>query len=327
MGLFFANVVVSSWGWAGFLVFIALMLALDLGLFHKKDEALPFRKAVAWCGVWVLLAVVFGGLMWAFHGVSAAMTFAAGYALELALSVDNLFVFLMVFAFFGVPVALQHRVLFWGILGAVVMRGVFIAGGVALVEHFSVLMYVFGAFLVFTGVRMGFSERKDGEKSLGKNVFVRLVRRFFPVASQLHGRRFFVREGGGRLLVTPLFLALVVIEVSDVIFAVDSIPAVLSVLPPGMDYGLKLFVAFTSNIFAILGLRSFYFALSGLVGLFRFLRVGLAFILVFIGGKMVLAEAGVVHVPVGVSLGVLAVALFASVVASVVLPVRPRGGV
>lgn len=325
MGLFFASVTVSPSVWAGFLAFIVLMLALDLGVFHKKDEVLPFKKAVAWCVVWVLLAVAFGGLLWALHGVPAAMTFAAGYALELALSVDNLFVFLMVFSFFGVPVALQHRVLFWGILGAVIMRGVFIAGGVVLVERFSFLMYVFGAFLVFTGVRMGFFERENEGRSLEKNVFVRLVRRFFPVASQLHGRHFFVREDGGRLLATPLFLALVVIEVSDVIFAVDSIPAVLSILPLEMASNLKLFVAFTSNIFAILGLRSFYFALSGLVGLFRFLRVGLAFILVFIGGKMVLAEADIVHVPAGISLGVLGVALVASVVASIVLPVRDRG--
>lgn len=306
------------WAWVGFFVLILFVLSLDLGVFHKKDRVLPFREAMFWSVGWMSLAAVFGLLVWWLAGVSAAETFAVGYALELALSVDNLFVFLMVFAFFRVPEVLQHRVLFWGIIGAVFMRALFIAGGVALVEKFSFLMFIFGAFLVFTGIKMAIPGKEDGV-DFEKNIFVRAGRKILPMTPQLRGHSFIVREAG-RVLVTPLFFVLLVIEGTDVIFAVDSIPAVLGILPESMPGETRLFVAFTSNIFAILGLRSLFFALSGFMKFFRFLKIGLAVILGFIGLKMVLAEAGLIHISPGVSFGVLVGVLALAVAASVLAP-------
>ncbi len=311
-----APIDVPWWAWVGFLVFISLMLALDLGVFHKEDKVLP--EAISWCAVWGALAAAFGGLIWWYDSGSTAQVFATGYLMELALSVDNLFVFLMVFSFFKVPDIYQHRVLFWGILGAVVMRALFIWGGVALVSKFGFLMFVFGGFLILTGIKMALPE-KEGEKDLEKNIFVRLGRKLFPITDGLHGHSFFVKQAG-KWVATPLFLVLLVIEGTDVVFAVDSIPAVMGVLPPEMHYENKLFIAFTSNIFAILGLRSLFFALSGFMKYFRYLKLGLAVILVFIGVKMVLAQSGVIHLAPVLSLGILAGVLAVSVLASVVLP-------
>ncbi len=310
--------IVPWWAWVGFLAFIACMLALDLGVFNKKDHSPSFKEASAWCIVWVMFAAAFGGLIWFLDTPATAQTYFAGYLLELALSVDNLFVFLLVFSFFKVPEIYRHRVLFWGILGAVLMRAAFILAGVKLVEMFGFLMYIFGAFLIFTGAKMALPA-KDEEQNLEKNIFVRLGRMIFPVTRKFHGNRFFVR-GAGKWFATPLLLVLLVVEGTDVVFAVDSIPAVMGILPRGMHYETKVFVAFTSNIFAILGLRSLFFALAGFMNYFRFLKIGLSVILVFIGVKMILSESEIFHFPTTVSLGVLGVILAISVAASVLLP-------
>jgi tellurite resistance protein TerC len=308
------------WAWAGFAAFIAAMLALDLGLCHRKDSAsgdtheLPFRTALAWSAVWVSLAAAFAGLLLFARGATVAETFAAGYLMELALSVDNLFIFLVVFSFFKIQGQLQHRVLCWGIIGAAIMRAGFILGGVTLLEKFDWLMIVFGVFLILTAIKLLLPEK---EKDLSKNIFVRAVMKLFPVTPELHGHSFLVRDSTtGRFVATPLLLALLVIEGSDVVFAVDSIPAVMGVLPRHMDYDTKLFVAFTSNIFAILGLRSLFFVLSGFMRSFRYLKHGLVVILAFIGVKMILAECEIVHISPTVSLGVLGGVILLSVGAS-----------
>jgi tellurite resistance protein TerC len=333
------------WAWAGFALFVAAMLALDLGVFHRKkrshattdvnapanadantpapdaatttaatDARMPFREALSWSAAWVSLALAFSALLLFSKGELVQQTFIAGYLMELALSVDNLFIFLLVFAFFKVPDGLQHRVLCWGILGAAAMRAVFILGGVTLLEKFAWLMLVFGAFLIFTAIKLLLPEK---EPDLERNIFVRAARKLFPVTPQLHGRHFFVRDAAtARLSATPLLLALLVIEGSDVVFAADSIPAVMGVLPKEMDYDTKLFVAFTSNIFAILGLRSLYFVLSGFMQSFRFLKHGLAVVLAFIGAKMILGELEIVHISPKTSLCVLVSVLAIAVAAS-----------
>jgi tellurite resistance protein TerC len=336
-----APLVIPHWAWGAFLGFVGLMLALDLGVFKKNaDEAPSFKEAVGWCVVWVSLAVAFGFLLSAWRGPEDAELFAAGYVLELALSVDNLFIFILVFAHFGIPERLQHRVLFWGILGAVAMRAVFIVAGIAAVDRFALLLPVFGAFLLFTGVKMAFARDEAGGKGVEENFVVRMVRRFLPVTNRLHGQAFVAREDGRRVF-TPLFVVLLVIESTDLLFAIDSIPAVLGILPSGMPIEEKRFIAFTSNIFAIMGLRSMYFAISGFMHLFRFLKPALAFILVFIGLKMILPWAGgigqpagqlggwvpavlvhegKVHVPTSVSLSVIGFILALAVAFSVAFP-------
>jgi tellurite resistance protein TerC len=312
------------WAWGGFLVFVALMLALDLGVFHRKNKdgethgKVPFKEALAWSVAWISLALVFGTGLFFTKGLVVAETFAAGYLTELALSVDNLFIFLIVFSFFKIPENLQHRVLCWGIIGAALMRGGFIIGGVTLLDKFDWLMVVFGAFLIFTGIKLLLPEK---EKDLGKNIFVRLGQKIFPITPELHGRHFFVNDTQTkRWKATPLFLALLVIEGSDVVFAVDSIPAVMGVLPKSMHYDTKLFVAFTSNIFAILGLRSLYFVLAGFMQTFRFLKYGLAAILGFIGAKMLIAELLEWHLSPTTSLGVLGGILVTAVSLSLLFP-------
>lgn len=287
------HAVLPGWAWAAFLAFVAFMLALDLGVFNRRAHKPSFREAVAWCVVWVSLAVGFAFLLSAWRGPQDAQLFAAGYLLELALSVDNLFIFILVFAHFRIPEEYQHRVLFWGILGAVAMRAVFILLGVAAVERFAILMPIFGAFLLFTGVKLALAGGEDEGKDMAENLFVRIARKVFPLTPRLHGNAFTAIENGRRVF-TPLFVVLLVVEGTDLIFAVDSIPAVLGILPPDMDIEEKRFVAFTSNIFAILGLRSMYFALSGFMGYFRFLKPALAFILCFIGIKMVLPWAATI---------------------------------
>ena len=333
--------VVPNWAWAAFLGFVGLMLALDLGVFKKNsDQAPSFKEAVAWCIVWVSLAIGFAFLLSAWRGPEDAELFVGGYVLELALSVDNLFIFILVFAHFGIPERLQHRVLFWGILGAVAMRAVFIIAGVAAVDRFALLLPLFGAFLLFTGVKLALSHDEAEGKGIEENFIVRMTKRFLPVTNRLHGDAFWAKEDG-RGVFTPLFVVLLVIEGTDLLFAVDSIPAVLGILPAEMAIEEKRFIAFTSNIFAIMGLRSMYFAISGFMHYFRFLKPALSFILVFIGLKMILPWAaglgqlegrlgawvppvliheGKVHVPTAVSLSIIGFILVLAVAFSVAFP-------
>ena len=309
---------IPIWAWAIFSVTVIGMLALDLGVFHKEEKAVSFKEAVAWTTVWVGLAAAFAGFVWWLRGPEEAGLFTSAYLLEKALSVDNLFVILVIFSYFHIPESLRHRVLFWGIIGAAIMRAVFIMAGVALVTKFSWLMYAFGAVLIFTGAKMALPE-SESAKDLSKNPVVRVAKKLFPITKELHGKHFFTRENGA-WRATPLFLTLLVVEATDVVFAVDSIPAVIGILPPDMPLESKNFLAFSSNIFAILGLRSMFFAIAGFMQYFRFLKIGLAFILVFIGGKMVAAAAGWFHVPTGLSLAVLLAVLAISVAASIALP-------
>jgi tellurite resistance protein TerC len=292
--------------WAGFLFFVASMLALDLGIFHRRQHAVGFREALIWSIVWIGLAVIFGGGVWARFGADRGMEFLAGYLLEKALSVDNLFVFIIIFSTFGVAASSQHRVLFWGILGALILRGAFILGGGALLEAFHWAIYLFGGILFVTGGKLLL--RREAEPHPERNPVTRLAARVLPMSTD-HGSTGFLARQGGRLAFTPLFLALVTVEVSDIVFAVDSIPAVFAVTRDP-------FIVFTSNIFAILGLRSLYFLLAGVMSRFRYLKVGLAAVLLFVGAKMLLS--GVIKIPVGWSLAVIAAALLASILASLV---------
>lgn len=291
--------------WGGFIAFVLLMLAVDLGL-HRKAHEVGVKEAATWSAVWIALAAVFGGLVYWWFGRERALEFATGYLLEKALAVDNLFVFIVIFSAFAVPAALQHRVLFWGILGALVMRAAFIFAGGALLQRFHWLMYIFGAFLIVTGAKLLLHGGSD-EASPEENKIVRLVRRVFPVSKDYHGAHFTVREEG-RLRATPLLLALITVELSDVVFAVDSIPAVYAVTEDP-------FIVFTSNIFAILGLRSLYSLLARVIEKFHLLKIGLALVLLFVGAKMLLVEW--VKVPIGISLLVIAVVLVGSILASV----------
>ncbi len=296
------------WAWVGFFAFITAMLALDLGVFQREMHVVAMKEALVWCAVWATLAIGFAGIMWHWRGAELAQQFLAGYLIELCLSVDNVFVFILVFAYFKVEPRYQHRVLFWGIIGAVVMRAVFIIVGVSVIERFHWILYVFGAFLVYTGAKMALPS-KEAEVDPEQNFAVKLFRRFFPVAPHNdHGHFFTVH--GGRRMATPLFIVLIVIETTDLVFALDSLPAVLAITKDS-------FVALTSNIFAILGLRSLYFALSGIMGLFRYLKVGLALILVFIGCKMLVEPW--LHITTGASLGVIGGVLSASILMSVLL--------
>ncbi|MGN0834698.1 MAG: TerC/Alx family metal homeostasis membrane protein [Candidatus Spyradosoma sp.] len=308
---------VPTWAWLVFGVFIVGMLALDLGVFHRNDRAVPFKDAVLWSVIWVGLAAAACALVGVWHGSAVAELFAAGYLLELSLSVDNLFVFLLIFSFFKVPDKYMHRVLFWGIIGAVIFRALFIFGGVALVTKFSWMMYLFGVLLVYTGVKMFFPEKKDAD--LSDNPIVRAATKTGRFSKELHGHSFFFLKDGA-VFATPLFLVLIVIELSDVMFAVDSVPAILGVIPKNAAPEMKMFLAFTSNIFAILGLRSFFFALSGVMKMLRFLRFGLGVILVFIGVKLFLAELDWWHPSTQLSLAVLFCVLTASVLASAFAP-------
>lgn len=300
------------------------MLALDLGVFHKKDKAVPFKEAVLWSFIWVGLACVACLLIGLWHDEQVAELFAMGYLLELSLSVDNLFVFLIIFSFFKIPEKYMHRVLFWGILGAVFFRAIFIFGGIALVTKFSWVMYIFGALLIYTGVKMFFPEKENVD--LATNPMVKLAAKTGRFAPTFHGHDFFFLKDG-LIFATPLFLVLLVIELSDVMFAIDSVPAILGIIPKNCSQEMKMFIAFTSNIFAILGLRSFFFALSGFMKMLRFLRLGLGFILTFIGIKLLVSELGTVfpvlegwHPSTKVSLSVLIGILLVSVALSMAFP-------
>ncbi|WP_415909063.1 TerC family protein [Oleiharenicola sp. Vm1] len=297
------------WAWAGFLAFIGVMLALDLGVFNRKSHVVSLKEALAWCAVWFGLAMAFNLLVSQKLGTQAGLEFFTGYIVELCLSVDNVFVFIVIFQYFRVEPRYQHRVLFWGIVGAVLMRALFIFAGISLINAFHWIIYVFGAFLVYTGIKLALPKKDDGFEP-EKNPAVKLARKVFPVTTTFEGGHFFTRQNG-RLAATPLFLVLVVVETTDVMFALDSIPAVIAITR-------NEFIVFTSNIFAILGLRSLYFAVSGVMQLFRFLNIGLAVILVFVGLKMLASHY--VSVPIHLSLGIIGAVLAASIVASVMIP-------
>ena len=297
------------WAWGAFFLFIIAMLALDLGVFQREAHEMKLREALVWCAVWFALAMIFNGLLWWWRGAETGQQFLAGYLIELCLSVDNVFVFILVFAYFKVEPRYQHRVLFWGIIGAVVMRAVFILVGVSVIARFHWILYFFGAFLVYTGVKMALPSA-EAEVDPEHNTAVRLFRRFFPVAPKNDGGKFLTHHDGRRMA-TPLFIVLIVIETTDLVFALDSLPAVLAITKDG-------FVALTSNIFAILGLRSLYFALSGVMQLFRFLKIGLAVILCFIGAKMLLEPW--VAITTTTSLGVIGGVLATATLMSMLIP-------
>jgi tellurite resistance protein TerC len=310
----------SIWFYVGFTTLVLMMLALDLGVFHREAHVVKPREAGMWVAVWMSLGFTFAVIVYFWRGSEQALLFVTGYLVELSLSVDNIFVIVMIFSYFAVPPKYQHRVLFWGILGALIMRGVFIGMGAFLIRQFSWIMYVFGAFLIFTGIKMALQQEEEFDAE--KNPVMRAARRFLRVTSRYHGQKFFTRENGVRVA-TPLLLVLVMVEFTDLVFAVDSIPAIFAVTT-------DTFLVYTSNVFAILGLRSMYFLLSGIVHKFVYLKYGLAVILTFVGVKMVIVDF--YHVPVVASLAVIVLTLAVTVIASLKFPppaeetgVRPHG--
>jgi tellurite resistance protein TerC len=302
------------WLWTGFNAFVLAMLALDLFVFHREAHEVRTIEAAAWSVLWVTLALLFGAGVYAFMGRDAGLEYFTGYLIEKALSVDNIFVFVLIFGYFRVPPRYQHRVLFWGILGALVMRGAMIAAGAYLIVQFHWIMYIFGAFLVYTGLRMANQDETHFDPE--SNPAIRLVRRVVHVADRYHGQNFFVRKhvaGTRRWVATPLFVVLVLVEMTDLVFAVDSIPAIFAVTT-------SPFIVYSSNVFAILGLRALYFLLADVIHRFHYLKVGLSAILVFVGLKMLVVD--LYKIPIGLSLGVIALVLLVSTVASWLRP-RP----
>ncbi|HVX41187.1 MAG TPA: TerC family protein [Gemmatimonadaceae bacterium] len=298
----------NIWFWVGFVGFVLAMLAIDLGIVHRTPHEVHPKEAAIWTVVWVALALAFAAGLYLIYGRHPSLTFLTGYVIEESLSVDNIFVMVLIFAYFRVPKFCQHRVLFYGILGALVMRGLFIGLGTAIVSRFEWVLYLFGVMLVITGIRMAL--KQDEEFKGEQNPIVRATRKVLPISHEYHGKRFFVREAGRRLA-TPLLLVLVLVEFTDLIFAVDSIPAIFGVTTDP-------FIVFTSNIFAVLGLRSLYFLLAAVVDRFYLLKYGLAVILTFVGAKM-LAEPWV-HVDIGLSLAIILTILAASVAGSLLFP-------
>lgn len=294
--------------WAGFTLFVLAMLALDLGVFHHRAHAVSVREALVWTLVWIALALLFNVGVYFWFGPERALEFLTGYLIEKALSVDNIFVFLVIFSYFAVPPAFQHRVLFWGILGALIMRAIFIVLGAALLQKFHWVIYVFGAFLVFTGVKL--LCQRASEVHPERNPLFRLFTRFVPAVGDYRSSHFTVVEDGKRCA-TPLLLVLVCVEATDIVFAVDSIPAIFAITRDP-------FIVYTSNIFAILGLRALYFVLAGVMGRFHYLRVGLALVLTFVGAKMMLTD--LYKIPIAASLAVVVVLLAGSIVASLIRP-------
>jgi tellurite resistance protein TerC len=294
--------------WIVFGVFVVAMMALDLGVFHRKAHEVKFKEALTWTIAWVLLALCFNAGIYFYRGQEAAIQFLTAYLLEESLSIDNLFVFLLIFSYFKVPARYQHGVLFWGILGVLIMRGAFISLGLALIHRFEWILYIFGAMLVFTGFKLAFE--KDKEVDFEQNPILKFFRRIFPMSKDYEEGKFFVRQGG-RLLATPLFIILMFLNTVDLVFALDSIPAVMAI-------SQDVFIVFTSNIFAILGLRSLFFVISNIMQLFHHLHYGLSLILVFIGIKMLVVDF--YHIPTGVSLLFILVTLIISVIASIVWP-------
>jgi TerC family integral membrane protein len=297
--------------WVLFNLFALGMLVVDLRVFHRPGHVVGFREALGWSAMYVALAAIFAAVLYFWQGRQSELEFITGYVLELSLSVDNLFVFLVIFKYFAVPEEQQHRVLFWGIVGALILRGIFIGAGVGLIHHFHWLLYIFGALLIYSGMRVCVM----GEQPIdpAANPVVKVFRAWMPVTTEYHGGKFFVRnaQDNARLYATPLLIVLLVIETTDVLFAVDSIPAILAIT-------LNAFIVYTSNVFAILGLRSMYFAVSGLMKIFRFLHYGLAVVLILVGFKMLGSDY--VRIPIGATLGVVAGVLLVSIAASVVYP-------
>jgi tellurite resistance protein TerC len=303
----------SIWLWVGFNAAVLVMLALDLGVFHRKAHAVTLREASAWTAVWVSLAMLFNAGIWYFAGPQPALEFLTGYLVEKSLAVDNIFVIALIFSYFAVPAAYQHRVLFWGILGALVMRGAFIGAGAYVLHQWHWVIYVFGGILLVTGIRM--AVRKDESIDPENNPVVRLARRWLPLTQRYDGHHFWTVENGRRVA-TPLFLVLLLVEFTDLVFAIDSIPAIFAITDDA-------FIVYTSNVMAILGLRSMYFLLAGVVHKFVYLKFGLSLVLVFVGGKMLLID--VFKVPTVVSLGVVAVLIGGSIALSLLRP--PKDGV
>jgi tellurite resistance protein TerC len=299
----------STWLWIGFSLFILFMLSLDLGLFNRKAHTIKYREATIWSGVWITLAIIFACIVFWYQSSQRGLEFVTGYLIELSLSVDNLFVFLLIFSYFKVPARFQHRVLFWGVLGALVMRLTLIFIGATLIDRFHWIIYVFGTFLVYTGIKMFRQEDTDIQPE--NNPVVQLVTRFIPITHHYDEEKFFTKHHS-KLTGTLLLLVLVIVEVTDLVFAVDSIPAIFAITT-------DTFIVYTSNVFAILGLRSMYFLLAGVVEKFHYLKMGLAIVLTFIGSKMLIFAVGV-HIPIWMSLIFVAVILSSSVVASLVWP-------
>lgn len=305
----------QHWFWIGFNLFVLAMLALDLGVFHRRAHVVSLREAITWTVVWISLAMIFNLGLWYLAGPQKALEFFTGYLIEYSLSVDNIFVFALLFSYFAVPAKYQHRVLFWGILGALVMRAVMIIAGTLLIAKFAWIIYVFGGFLILTGIKM--IVKKEEEIHPENNPVVRWFKRLMPVTAGYREDKFFVRENGV-WMATPLFVVLLLVEVSDLIFAVDSIPAIFAVTTDP-------FIVYTSNVFAILGLRSLYFALSGVMDKFHYLKVGLGVVLTFVGVKMLLAHTAW-KIDTLVSLGVIVLILAAAVVMSLLRPKQPEAG-
>jgi tellurite resistance protein TerC len=299
----------NPWLWIGFNGFVLIMLSIDLGVFHRKAHTVSLKEALSWTATWITLALIFNFGVWHYMGSQKALEFFTGYVIEYSLSVDNMFVFALLFSYFAVPPIYQHKVLFWGILGALVMRAAMILVGSALIAKFAWIIYIFGAFLILTGIKMIF--KREEEIHPERNPVVRLFKRWMPVTNEYRGDRFFVRENG-ILMATPLFVVLLLVEFTDLIFAVDSIPAIFAVTTDP-------FIVYTSNVFAILGLRSLYFALAGVMDKFHYLKIGLGVVLTFVGVKMLLA-----HTPwkidTLISLGVIVTVLGVAVVASWLRP-------
>jgi len=295
----------AIWPWIAFNLFVIVMLAIDLGIFHRKAHTVSLKEALTWSGVWISLALIFNVGLYVLRGPDPALQFFTGWLIEKSLSVDNIFVFVLLFSFFSVPSAYQHRVLFWGILGALIMRGILIAVGAVLLEQFHWILYVFGAFLIFTGIRMGLQKETNVDPE--KNPLLTLARRIIPVTRDYEQDRFIVRRAG-MLMATPLLLVLLVVESTDLVFAVDSIPAVFAVTRDP-------FIVYTSNVFAILGLRSLYFVFANVIDKFTYLKLGLSVILTYVGVKMLLAD--IFPIPTFLSLAIIALVLAAAIVASI----------
>jgi tellurite resistance protein TerC len=309
----------TLWGWIGFNAVVLSILALDLGVLHKRGKKVSVREAAIWSGVWVALSLSFAFAIYRTMGKQSGLEFLTGYLIEYALSVDNIFVFVLIFTYFNVPENNQHRVLFWGIIGALVLRGVMIVAGSALVTRFSWTLYIFGAFLVFTGIRMAL-QKDEAAYNPEHDPVLRLSRKLIPVTNDFHGDKFFIRQpspkGGDRLAATPLFIVMVIVNTTDIIFATDSIPAIFAVTRDP-------FIVYTSNICAVLGLRALYFLLAGVVDKFAYLKLGLAVVLIFIGLKMLLEHF--IHIPIVASLGTVGGILGASILASIKWPKEGEG--
>jgi tellurite resistance protein TerC len=303
---------VSPWLWVAFNVGVIGLLALDLGVFHRRPHAVGIREAALWSAFWIALSLLFNAGIYFYAGRQPALEFLTGYLIEKSLSVDNIFVFVLIFRAFAVPAAYQHRVLFWGILSALVLRGIMIGLGAYLIKNFHFVIYLFGAFLVVTGIRL--ARQKAGHMHPEDNPLVRLARRRLPVTGHYEGAKFFVREHG-RLLATPLLLVLIAVEFTDILFAVDSIPAIFAVTRDP-------FLVYTSNVFAILGLRALYFLLADVIDRFHYLKPALALILVFVGTKMLVVD--IYPIPIHISLAVIGVTLAGGIVASLLRPLEPE---